>query len=431
MSERCCQFRTSSHSGIGRTSRRSVAIAITDLRSRRTIVSLVGRSGWRAVAQAPIPDTVSHGEAGIRWGFILVMVLVGVTGLWRGVGWYFDPINQNKPIPGAAVSAPAATTGPAAAAPTAAPTLPLPTDAEVALLRSNDAGNQLKGADMLTGRVVTPDVVAAVDEALQRSPNKDLEARLVCLKARFDGPEALEFALARFPNERKSLDWNLDPEVSCLLNTLVTRAIDAPDRVLDALMPAAYATNYSTRSLVLKAFRTMYLEQIPPLLLTEASTAGSPRQREALEAAMALGAIRLSPELVSRTLQNPATRSSVKQELKLEPHPNAARIVATVAAERSFESDLQQLERDKEAETHDVSAALLEIVLNTSESEAKRAAAARQLELLKEVGPIHDLRALTSTLEPSSLKSSVDAAIKALAEQQRTGMRARMRTLPS
>lgn len=374
---------------------------------------------------------MSHRESGIRWGLVLVLTLVGLVGLWRGVGSYFDPINQSRPIPGAATSAPAAPRAPSAPESPAVPSLPLPTDAEIALLGSNDPGNQMKGAEMLTTRVVTPEVVAAVDAALQRRPAKDLEARLVCLKARFDGPEALEFALARFPTERKALSWNLEPEVSCLLNTLTARAGEAPDRVLEALMPAAYATNYSTRSLVLKAFRTMYLEQMPILLVTEASTAGSPNRHEALEAALALGAIRLNPELVSRALGDSATRSSVKQELKLEPHPNAARIVANVSTERAYESDLQQLERDKESETHDVSAALLEIVLNPSENEAKRAAAARQLELLKEVGPIHDLRALTATLESSRLKSSVDAAIKALAEQQRVGMRARMRTLPS
>jgi hypothetical protein len=373
---------------------------------------------------------VSHRESGIRWGLVLLLTLVGLVGLWRGVGSYFDPINQSKPIPGAPTSAPAPR-APSAPDSPAVPSLPQPTDAEIALLGSNDPGNQMKGAEMLTTRAVTPEVVAAVDAALQRRPAADLEARLVCLKARFDGPEALEFALARFPKERKALSWNLEPEVSCLLNTLTARAGEAPDRVLEALMPAAYATNYSTRSLVLKAFRTMYLEQMPILLATEASTAGSPHQREAIEAALALGAIRLNPELVSRALGNPATRSSVKQELKLEPHPNAARIVANVSAERAYESDLQQLERDKESETHDVSAALLEIVLNPSESESKRSAAARQLELLKEVGPIHELRALSSTLEPSSLKSSVDAAIKTLAEQQRSGTRARMRVLPS
>jgi hypothetical protein len=403
-------------------------MTITDLRSRRTIVSVASRIGWRRLAKPPISDTVSHRESGIRWGLIFVMVLVGVTGLWRGLGSYFDP-NASKPIRGAA--APAAPRTPAPPESQAASTLPHPTDAEIALLGSNDPGNQLKGAELLMVRAVTPEVVTAVDAALQRRPTEDLEAQLVCLKARFDGPEVLEFALARFPKERKALDWNLKPELLCLLNTLTARTSDAPDRVLEALMPAAYATNYSTRSLVLKAFRTMYLEQIPTLLLTEASTAGSPHQREALEAAVALGAIRLNPELVSRTLQDSATRSSVKQELKLEPHPNAARIVANVAAERSFESDLQQLERERENEMHDVSAALLEIVLNASESESKRSAAARQLELLKEVGPIHDLRALSTMLEPSTLKASVDAAIKVLAEQQRVGVRARMRTLPS
>ena len=361
----------------------------------------------------------------VRWGLVFIAVLVGFVALGRGLQWYFDPSQPNWT--NAAVSVPYSTSSKARAA--AAPGRPDPTREELALLGSADSANQLKAADTLLTRAVTPDLVAAVESALQRSPRPDIEARLVCLKSRFEGPEILEFLLARFPKDRFALTWTIEPDVACVLNALVTRVDEAPERIRDALMPAAYANNGITQEQALRAFRRMDLPQIPAMLVAETSTSG-PFQRQALNAALALGAVRNNPALVARAIRDPRMRPFVKQELRTHPHANAARIVAKVWAERSIETELADLAADREKHMHDVSAALLEIVGNPSEPENTRVGAARGLERLEETGALHDLRVLVSTLESGRLMTAVNAAIHVLEEGQKFGRRAQMRELP-
>jgi len=370
----------------------------------------------------------SERQPGIRWGLVLIGILVGIVALWSWLDWYFDPMRQNvQTIRAVADSPPPPPAGKGAPPP---PTLPPATREEIALLASGDPGNRLKAADALLGRAPTPDLVHAVDAALARHPDPNLEARLVCLKSRFEGPETLEFLLARFPKERRALDWNLPADVSCVLDALVARATDAPDRIVAALTPAIYASNAGTRQKALRAFRLLDLRQIPVPLIVEASTTGLPNQREALAAVVALGAVRLNPAAVAIGVRDPHTRSAVREELRINPHPNAARIVANVWAERSAESEYGFLARDREQGLHDVSAALLEILGKPSEPEIKRVAAAEHLGTLGEIGALHDLRELSPALETGRLKASIETTIAGLQERQKKGARAQMRSLP-
>lgn len=363
----------------------------------------------------------------MRWGLVCIAVLVGTVGLSQGLGWYFDPMRQLDRTT-EAVSA----TRPPSRKPsgTAARPLPFATIDELSLLRAGDPAVQLKGAETLLAREISPDLVRTVERALQAQPDPAVERVLVCIKTRFQDPDLLEFLLARFPKDRKDLAWNLTPDVSCVLDALVERVTDEPERISAALMPGIYASNASTRLKVLKAFRTIDLPEVPIALVTEASTSGTPFQREALAAAMALGAMRQNPALVARAIRDPHTSVVVKEELRMDPHPNAARIVANVWAERSFETRYEELARAREGQLHDVSAGLLEVLGASSEPELKRIAAARQLGILAEVGPLRDLRALTSTLEPGDLKRAVDATIRVLQERRKGGTREQMRTLP-
>lgn len=364
---------------------------------------------------------------GVRWGLVFVTVLVGLVALWNGLGWYFDPARQTD----RAIAAPPAPTAPPnEARDPARPALPEPTREEVALLASRDPANQLRGIEALRTRAVTTDAMAAVDSALQRDPAPAIEAGLVCLKSRFEGPGSLEFLLARLPTRQEELAWNLKPEVSCVLNALVRRATEAPERVRAALMPAVYSSNLSVREGALAAFRMMDLPQIPAMLVAEASTSGAPYQREALSAALALGAVRLNPALIAGAIRDPYTSPVVREELRTSPHPNAARIVANVWAQRSGEGEYEHLARDREGQLHDVSAALLEIVLDPSVTEDTRATAAHHLEVLADVGPLHDLRELSPTLESGRLKTSVEATVGALEERLKGGDKPQMRALP-
>jgi hypothetical protein len=368
---------------------------------------------------------------GIRWGLVLLAVLVGVVAVFRGVGWYFDPLRDIESFPRPTVVEPEqdATERSVTAEPA---TLPAATAAELALLESSDVGNQRKGAETLMTRAMTPEVESAVDAALARHPDPQVAQRLVCVKARSRSPETLEFLLARLPTDRRALDWTLAPDVACVLGALAERADDDPDRIVAALTPALYATNLSTRKLVHEAFRTVELEEIPTTLLVEAMTSGreSHRQFMALEGAMALGAIRLNPELVARALEDSSLRQHVSFQLLKSTHPNAARLIANAYAENEMEHTLRKLVRDRENEMRDASAAFLEIVADESASDAKRAAAARSIEYLNEIGPLRELRQVLADLDDGSLKTAVESAVAKLDTRQKHGARERMRALP-
>jgi hypothetical protein len=373
--------------------------------------------------ERPLLESAPHRD--VRWGLVFTGLLVGVVALWGGLGWYFDPMRESR----ARVTTPAATRAPATPPRIPAATQAPPTEAELALLRSPDPANQRTGVDTLLARAITPEVVTAVEAALASRQAPDVEARLVCLKARFEGPNTVDFLLARFPRDRKQLAWNLDPGVSCVLDALVAHAAESPERIRDALLPAIYSGNGGTREKALTAFRRMDLPEIPAMLRAEAATPG-PYRREALLAALALGALTHNPELVESAFKDSETRSAVVHTLRTDPRAVAARIVARGWVENSYDSTIERLAIDRDRQMNDVSAALVEVVGSEASADRARVTAARQLATLGEVGALSPLRHLALTLPPGELKTTVEATIGALDGRVAKGQRARMRELP-
>ena len=354
-------------------------------------------------------------------------MLIGTVGLSQALGWYFDPLREVD-----RTTAIVAATRPPARPARGQVLRPLPpaTREELALLTAAAPALQRTGAEALLARVVTPDVVAAVDAALARSPDPPVRMLLVCIKSRFEGPDSLEFMLGRFPTARRELGWTLPADVACILDGLVERITDAPERITAALMPAIYAGNGATRQKVLGAFRLVDLPSIPAALLAEAATPGGADRRDALAAALALGALRHHPSLVETAIGDSSLIAVVKEDLRSDPHPNGARIVARAWARQPSHPDYEQLARAREALLHDVSAALLELVRASAEPEARRAAAARGLATLAEVGALRDLRAESALLPAGALKTAVDATIEVLQHRRAAGGRDQMRVLP-
>jgi hypothetical protein len=394
--------------------------------ARTPITSLPRRS----TSTSPSPSSE------VKWGRVFVFTLVGVVALARGVQWYFDPVNATgnaRVGPPAAVggSSPAADPSASSASSDSAssePALPAPTSEEIALIGSVDSSNQIKGIELMNARAVTPDLVSAVELALQNPSSPEIEAKLICLQTRFDTPDSLDRMIARFPTERRALDWNLPLDVACTLNALARRAAEAPERIRDTLMPAAFATNYTTRMKVLEVFRTLDLPEIPPALVVEAS-AYSGYQKHALAAALALGAVRLNPDLVAEAGRDSETSGLVRSELHRDQSDMAARLIARIWTEGAPGRDFERFALDREAKSHDVSAALLEIVLDSSRSDTQRQLAASRLRILPEVGPLPPLRTLSAELVPGALKTSVDGAIAALDARRQRGVTPRMRAL--
>ena len=355
------------------------------------------------------------------------MVLVGMAALARALQWYFDPFRELDRA--SAIVAATRPPSPTASRGRQPRTLPAATPEELGLLDAPDASVQVKAAETLLARAVTPDLEAAVDAKLRTRPDTQVEALLVCIKTRFEGPGTLEYLLVRFPSTRHSFGRRLAVDVSCVLDALVERITDDPARVTAALLPAIYSENRSTRHKVIQAFRLVDLPSLPAELAALGRQPGEPLHEGALAAAMALGAFRQESALVDRAARDPGLIATVAEDLRSNPHPNGARVLAGVWTDRPFDIQYAQLARTREGLLHDVSAALVEIVRSTTAPEPRRVAAARHLATLGEVGALRELSAFSETGD-GDLKTAVEAAIRALQERRRTGARDQMRALP-
>lgn len=241
----------------------------------------------------------------VRWGLVFVSVLVGMFALARAVQWYFDPARTpERP----AANLPPPTTPVASAA-----AMPAPADEEIALLGSVSADNRLLAARTLRGRAVTPAVEQAVDSALSREQDTEIRAELVCLKAAASGLSSIDFLVGAFPADPLRLNGQVAPDVLCVLDALVERIKEAPERITPVLVPAVYSNNLSIRARALGAFRQVDVA-IPEPLVAEAGTAGHPYRREALAAVMALGGARKSPDVVAKALADDQLRPIVMAE---------------------------------------------------------------------------------------------------------------------
>jgi hypothetical protein len=358
---------------------------------------------------------------------VFVMALIGLAGFARALQWYFDPMLELDRT--SAIAASTRPPSPTSSRGRQPRTLPAAMPEELALLDAPDASVQIKAAETLLARAVTPDLVATVEAKLRTRPDPQVEALLVCIKSRFEGPETLEYLLARFPSTRDEFGRWLRVDVSCVLDALVERIADDPVRVTTALLPAIYSNNAATRHKVIQAFRLVDLPSLPAELAALGRQPG-PLHGGAVGAAMALGALRHDNALVDRALRDPGLIAVVAEDLRANPHPNGARVLAGVWTDRPFDPSYAQLARAREGLLHDVSAALVEIVRATTAPEPRRVAAAQHLATLGEVGALRELSALSETVERGDLKTAVDAAVRELQERRRTGARDQMRALP-
>lgn len=241
-------------------------------------------------------------------------------------------------------------------------------------------------------------------------------------------PEAsLDQLIAHLPSERIAFAGTLLPDRVALIDALTKRANEAPERVRDALLPAIYMSNPDTRGKVLAAFRSMNLPRIPQELVVLAGSK-SVSQRVALEAALALGARRLNPELLIAGSRNSETSAIVLQELRSNTDDASARVLARIWVDGA-DVEFNRLAYEREKSSHDISAAVLEIVLDNTQPETRRTQAAHLLGTLNEVGALPPLRTFAMTLAPGVLKQSVDSTIDRLDVLSRQGRTPRMRTL--
>jgi hypothetical protein len=215
--------------------------------------------------------------------------------------------------------------------------------------------------------------------------------------------------------------------------TVAAAAAPKRDDRLDQLLPAIHTSNPETRRNALTALRSMNLPRIPPALIAEASGKGknkSPFQREAFEAALVLGARRLNPELLIAGSRNSETSAMVLQELRTNTDDASARVLARIWVDGA-DVEFNRLAYVREKSSHDMSAALLEIVIDGTQPETRRTQAAHLLGTLNEVGALPPLRRFAMTLAPGVLKQSVDNTIDRLDVLSRQGRTPQMRAFES
>ena len=359
---------------------------------------------------------------------MFVMLIVGLVALARVIQWYFDPMLELDRA--SAIAASTRPPPPTASRGRQPRMFPAATPEELALLDASDTSLQIKAGETLLARAVTPELVATVDAKLRERTHPQVEALLVCLKSRFEGPGTLSFLLIRFPTRRDDFERRMSVDVSCMLDALVDRIAEDPERITAALLPAIYSSNATTRHKVTQAFRLVDLPNPPAELAALGREPGEQLHRGAVAAAMALGALRYDSALVDRALRDPSLITVVAEDLRSNPHPNGARVLASVWVDRPSETAYGQLARAREGLLHDVSAALLEILRSPAAHESRRMAAAQHLGTLGEVGALRDLSALGETIPSGSLKTTVDEAIRELQERRRRGARDQMRMLP-
>ena len=300
-----------------------------------------------------------------------------------------------------------------------------PTLDELGGLASFDARTRLGAADTLMQRAVTPELTAVVNDALMRGADGEFAGRLVCLKSRFDDHDTLEFLVADAPWQQTAEYWEASPD-SCLLEALTRRIEEDPERIRDKLLMGAFTVNGNVRSRVLKAYRRTDLDLLPLPLLSRLEH-GDPHRREAVGAALALGAIRHAPDIVRDALYDDDRYVSQmsRDELVREESPKAAELLASVLVLNPVNADLRRTMIAREQRWHDVSRALLDIAVE-ERSDRLREAALELISATGEVGAIEPLQTLAATTAPP-VRGYVDATLAELRRNKALGSTARMR----
>lgn len=363
---------------------------------------------------------------------LVLIAWLGVAALWRGVIWYNDylsrreatrfreAIEASRPPPGA---------DPARRVDVLLPPEP-PTDEELQMLRSSDLAALTRGVGAVMKRQMTETAMTAVEQALEVAATEAHRARLGCLKARYPGPEGLDYAIAHLPVQEKAFVWSLPPEVECLLRTVSDRAAENPVGARDALLRAVYSGNPDVRSMALRGLERIKLDDFPIALQLELQSRNYGRRQNALRAALALGAVRLLPGLVERALGDDELHDIARVHLQMSPEPSAARLAARVVAADSSDPYMKLLFDRREQKYHDVSAGLAEIALNLDETAepTQRAAALGVLEQWGDVGVIPLIAPLRSSAE-EPVRKAADQALAKLEKRRALGIPSNLRRL--
>lgn len=367
----------------------------------------------------------------IRWFWLGLWLLLGLALLWQGLFWldqYVYRVGRGKP-PAPPVEA-GQTNEQAASTPMpATERLSPPSSLEIDTLSSANPYDRLDVARRLRERSVTPQLMVAVDAALASSPPPDLEAELRCLKSRFPGRETLDFILERLPDE-ESFDRNEVEVAGCFVAALADRTESDRGIVYGVLLRYAFHRFEEVRGEALRGLSRIEVSELPPLVLSKWRSRHSEDRRRALDAALALGALRHSPGFIEAALGDRGSDWKAQKVLETDPSPEAGRIVARAYLKNPGTHSIKVLFRNRESWHLDVTPALVEVALDEKEAEPTRRSALEALQAYGDTGALPLLAPLADS--PSeSIRRAAGATLAELERKLRLGRKPRMKALPS
>lgn len=304
-----------------------------------------------------------------------------------------------------------------------------PSPEELAKLYEPDWMYLLPTVRTLFERQVTPELRSTVADALSRAVDENRRRLLRCLQSRFPEAEALAIAVEEARALGPYLGGGGDPSATCLLETLALRVREAPEDIVPILTKGAFARDASLREAALGGLARVGERPVPEEIRRALRSDQKHPRLFAYEAAFAMKGLEDEP-LVEAALDDPyhGVRSEARYRLVRTEGSRAARLLARAASRRPRNEELQRAVAEREARSHDVTAALLEVALGPLGADSMRQGALELIAMHGDPGAIDRLSALAHSGN-EVLAAHARAALKQLEVKREAGYPVRMRSL--
>jgi hypothetical protein len=348
---------------------------------------------------------------------LFLAVALGLTLAWRGLQWFTDHLDamNHAPPPAAASSAspsPAARPAPKPAGP------PTATAEEIAGLAASETPDRWKALELLERRASSPELIAALDEALDVDVTTQFHTKVVCLRAQLSGDDIAAFASRHLPATDPYSQTEEGRIASCLVRAL-SRSETTALEARDMLMRFLFSPTFERREAARLGVKRWTFEALPRDVRDRLFSPRDDDRREALHVAAALGALSYQPEIFERGLSDRSdrVRYSAKLILARAATPAAARMLAAAVLDMTPHEGEQLLASHKYESRlmSEIWRGFMAIASDESEDEATRARAMEIVSLKGEREQRAGLEALTQS-SSDFIRSTASAA---LAEHQR------------
>jgi hypothetical protein len=243
---------------------------------------------------------------------VTLLLILGLVVLGRGLLYLDDrlasagrpaPVSAPAPAPGSAgASSPSA----AAPAPVVPRVLPPPTESQLLALRLGDPAARADALRDLRAHAVTPELLEALDDVMRQADIQyapEVVRLVACHRARADGA-TLDVAFAGLPAEPWDVAWHHEG-AACLVDVIAARAGEDPARATVVLAERAI---HDPTPRVREGLARLDLPALPEAIAAAADDRGPAGRRHrvhAVEAAIAMDAVRKWPDRVHAWVEDP------------------------------------------------------------------------------------------------------------------------------